>query len=173
MNTIIKTTLFSAFLLNALPSYSQTCNSTVALSTPTNQFTLNTNGTVTDNKTELTWMRCSLGQTWSESDSNCTGTATLHTWEGALVIATKTSFAQQSDWRLPNIKELASIVERRCYSPAINATVFPNTTSSFYWSSSPYANDYNYAWVVYFNYGSGGYNSEGGSPYVRLVRGGQ
>lgn len=168
-----KLTLLTALCLTLSVNAAQTCKSTIAASTPDSRFTT-TADTVTDTQTGLIWMRCSLGQ----SGSDCsTGSVATYTWEAALqapaaVNAGSGTFGQ-SDWRLPNIKELASIVETRCYNPAINTTIFPNTVSSSYWSSSPYAYDSNDAWGVYFYYGYDNRYYKGNSHYVRLVRGGQ
>jgi len=79
------------------------------------------------------------------------------------------------DWRMPTIKELASIVN---YSipdpgPTINTTYFPNTQASYYWSSTTYANYTSYAWIMGFDYGSGGNDVKDDYFYVRAVRGGQ
>lgn len=57
--------------------------------------------------------------------------------------------------------------------PTINKRIFPATVDSFYWSSSPYASNNNYAWGVYFNLGDDNLNNKNDSDYVRLVRGGQ
>lgn len=147
----------------------QTCNDDVTETSPASEFTINGDGTVTHLKTGLVWMQCSLGQTWEAGD--CTGTATTYDWQAALDAAESEEFASETDWRLPNIKELGSIVEMACYSPAINETIFPETQSSFYWSSSPSAY-YSYgAWILSFYSGSDyGYN-KGSDCYVRLVRG--
>jgi hypothetical protein len=172
MNKSIKAALLSILMLIALPSNGQTCNLSITRSTPDNQFTIN-DGTVTDNKTTLTWMRCSLGQAWDAGSSSCTGTASKYNWQNALTAANSTDFAGQNDWRLPNIKELKSIVEQACYLPAINDIIFPNTQSAYYWSSSPGASYDDYAWIVYFLNGSDSYSSKSNNRYVRLVRGGQ
>jgi hypothetical protein len=151
--------------------FAQVCNPNIIANAPDSRYTLNTNGTVLDKKTNLTWMRCTLGQTWS--NNTCTGSAQGYSWQGALQIADSTAFAGFSDWRLPNQKELQSLVENRCYDPAINLTAFPATPSSWAWSSSPYAGSSDGAWVVCF---SNGYGSNDGKYYgyfVRLVRGGQ
>ena len=85
-----------------------------------------------------------------------------------------TGFAGHTDWRLPNKNELESIVERRCWSPAINAGVFPNTPSSRFWSSSPDAYYTYLAWSVDFGRGDVGWGNKGVSArQVRLVRAGQ
>lgn len=127
-------------------------------------------GTTYHKKTGLTWNRCAEGQSWSWDRVNkigtCTGTANTYTWQAALSLAT-------DGWRLPNQKELNSILELARGGPAINATVFPNTPSSSFWSASPYAPDAYRAWSVVFDNGIGGAGDKGYSLAVRLVRGGQ
>ena len=83
--------------------------------TPTSDFTDNQDGTVTHKTTGLTWMRCAMGQTWT--GSVCTGTATTYTYDAAKKLSY--DFAGNSDWRLPNIAELQTIVERGTINPAI------------------------------------------------------
>jgi hypothetical protein len=170
MNNSIKAALLSILMLIALPSNGQTCNPSITQSTPAGQFTIN-DGTVTDNKTTLTWMRCSLGQAWDAGDSSCTGDASGYNWQEALTAAS-TVFAEKGDWRLPNIKELKSIAEQACNSPAINASIFPNT-KNYYWSSSPSASNDGNAWLVNFSNGGDGSSGKSYDRYVRLVRGGQ
>jgi hypothetical protein len=158
-------------LLWANAGIAQVCNPNIIANAPDSRYTLNANGTAVDKKTNLTWMRCSLGQVWS--NNTCTGSAQGYTWQGALQIADTTAFAGFSDWRLPNQKELQSLVENRCYDPSINVTAFPGTQSSWAWSSSPSANDSSSAWVVGFYYGGDDYGGKDYSYFVRLVRGGQ
>ncbi|MCX8521150.1 MAG: DUF1566 domain-containing protein, partial [Rhodoferax sp.] len=68
----------------------------------------NQNGAeVTDRRTGLVWARCSLGQSWN--GSTCTGTASTHTHEQALAQAQTANVGGASGWRLPNVKELASL----------------------------------------------------------------
>ncbi len=58
-------------------------------------------------------------------------------------------------WRLPNVKELGSIgiLDRTRSNPAIDTVAFPATPPTSFWSSSPYASNAPYAWVVDFSYG--------------------
>ena len=80
-------------------------------------------------------------------------------------------------WRLPTVKELEGIVDFGGASPTIDSFYFPNTPSSYVWSSSPYAARSGFAWIVYFRGGSGGgatsVSSLSSTLSVRLVRGGQ
>jgi len=151
------------------------CQAGIPLSTPDSDLIPNNDGTVTHSKTGLMWKVCSEGQAWQPG--NCTGTAGAYTWQAALQIPESLNagggFAGFTDWRLPNIKELASIVELGCYSPAINSKVFPATSSNVCWSDSPLADLSGRAWGVNFNYGYDYYDSRNSTHRVRLVRGGQ
>ena len=84
---------------------------------------------VTDNQTGLIWRRCSEGQSFS--GGTCVGVAANFTHEAALAHA-----RSQTGWRLPNVKELASIVDRTRQNPAIDIAAFPATPCCA-WSSSP------------------------------------
>ncbi|MFO4665545.1 Lcl C-terminal domain-containing protein [Vibrio cholerae] len=167
----------SALLLAANVQASSLCagseNTAITATTPSADFSDNGDGTVTHHTTELIWQRCSLGQSWDGTD--CTGEVTTYTWGDAFAAGAGSTLGGFSDWRLPNKNELASIVEYRCYQPAINNQQFPNTPSAMYWSSSPIARDRYYAWYVnflsgYVSYGDKGYGPHGRYGRVRLVR---
>lgn len=78
-----------------------------------------------------------------------------------------------TDWRLPTIQELISLVDYSRDNPAINTDLFPDTQASYYWSSTTNAYDPSNAWIMSFNYGAvyGYYKDHG--YYVRAVRAGQ
>lgn len=76
----------------------------------------------------------------------------------------------KSDYRLPNIKELMSIADYGRYSPAIDTDFFPNCQSDYYWSSTTYAADTDYAWVVGFDDGLVSYDVKYSHYFVRPVR---
>ncbi|WP_144346215.1 Lcl domain-containing protein [Shewanella xiamenensis] len=146
-------------------------NTAITATTPSADFTDNGDGTVTHHTTGLIWQRCSLGQSWD--GVNCTGEATNFTWKQALAAGAQNTLAGFSDWRLPNKNELTSIVEYRCHGPAINNQQFPNTSSSWYWSSSPYAShSYGARGVDFYSGGVSYYEGYYGG-HVRLVRAGQ
>ncbi len=164
-----------ALALSLVTSLAQavTCRANVpSASNPDSAYTDSGDGTVTHTPTSLIWKRCAEGQTWD--GSTCNGSASGHTWAQALTLASTSSFAGKSDWRLPDYKELSSLVEECRTNPAINDTIFPNTPGSYFWSDSPYANSSNYAWHVNFGIGNAdSYFYRSDSFAVRLVRGGQ
>ena len=146
-------------------------------------YTDNLDGTITDNVTGLMWQKCSNGQGVTDCAS---GTAATYNWYQAAGIADGTSnpdgatnvcgeltLAGQTDWRLPSRIELVSLIDNGIYSPAINATYFPSTISSSYWSSITLASSTSYAWFVYFDYGYSYYDGKTDTVYARCVRGGQ
>lgn len=86
---------------------------------------------VTDTQTGLIWRRCVEGMIWS--GTSCSGTSLLFNHENALVRA-----KAQSGWRLPNIKEISSIHDRK--NPPIDFSIFPGTPrlpTVYFWSSTP------------------------------------
>jgi hypothetical protein len=121
------------------------------------------------------WKVCSERQSWSKQSDNtpsCAGLTSGIFWNKALELATNHTFPAidgYSDWRLPNIKELASLVALDRANPSINSTIFPNTPSNNFQSSSPAAD--NNRWLLQFNVGH--YESsirKNEARRVRLVR---
>lgn len=122
----------------------------------------NNDGTVTDTATGLMWQQFKIEDEVPRS-----------TWEDALIHCESVSYAGYSDWRLPNIKELLSIVNHDAYDPAVDKTVFPNTESYGYWSST--STSIYTALGVDFIYGLVDSYSKTDTNilyYVRAVRGG-
>ena len=133
--------------------------------TPSNLSRNNMTEIVTDSATGLQWQDNAIvkstERSWIDAINYCENTLILGGY---------------SDWRLPNANELLSIADYSRSEPAINNSVFVNTSSTFsnyYWSSTTYANGTDSAWYVYFNYGSSNYYYKTGNYYVRCVRGGQ
>lgn len=157
----------SAALLMAL---GMTAARAACPSVPTaSRFSINIAGDeVTDSKTALVWARCSVGQSWNGSACTGTGTESYLTHQAALQHA-----AAQTGWRLPNVKELSSLMDEGCQNPVIDSAAFPNTPSTWFWSSSPYMSFTGVARGV--DFGDGGVVNGGrGNAYaVRLVRASQ
>jgi len=121
-------------------------------------FIDNGDGTVTDTSTGLMWQRVTASRTY--------------TWEQALSYCENLTHAGYSDWRLPTIKELASLADLRRYNPAIDTAYFPGTAWS-YWSSTTYDYTTSDAWLVSFYDGDEYYTNKSNWYYARAVRGGQ
>ncbi len=119
-------------------------------------FLDNNNGTVTDTTTGLMWQKFEDG--------------TARTWEQSLSYCEGLSLAGFSDWRLPNVKELSSIIDSTRCNPAIDVSFFPNAQSYlWYWTSTSEA--YNGStWLVEFYTGGLSSGDKTLSSYVRCVR---
>jgi hypothetical protein len=128
------------------------------------RFTDNGDGTVTDTCTGLMWQK----ETADVNKNGSIGDEDRPEWVDALKYCERLSFAGHDDWRLPNVRELQSIVDYGRFSPAIDP-VF-GAFSDGYWSSTSIADNPYYAWVVYFNVGD--ISLVQLINYVRAVRGG-
>lgn len=170
----------------SLSAHAQTCsNAAIPESTPTSDFTFYHDGVVTHNTTGLVWKRCLEGQVFSDNntpdnylDDVCTypddsigyPTGWLEVLENVQTMNANGGFASQVDWRMPNIKELQSIVEYCRFDPAINTDVFPGW-SLYAWSSSPVSKPRSY--TVYFGDGRTSDDFRFLGKPVRLVRSGR
>ncbi len=149
------------------------------------RYVVNSNGTVYDKLNDVTWMRCSLGQDWT--GSSCMGRANRYRFSQAEDAAKQAHFANKTDWRLPTMDELQTLVycssgqqreskldengqiakqgrkqldggcEGSYQQPTIFSSVFPNTAVSWYWSASPALGYGDQVWAVYFHNGADSY----------------
>ena len=156
MKSLLLGSLLGVALLVSGVSYAA-CNP--VLTKPTGIYLVHGNGTVTDNETGLMWE---------------VATSAAITWDVALANSVTAITAAYTDWRLPNSKELASLTDKACSSPAINAVVFPGTVSGNYWTSTPVNNagSANSAFTVNFANGSLNVTTKNTANNVRLVRAG-
>ena len=104
-----------------------------------------------------------------EWQDNLEAKTTKLTWKDAKLYCQNLELAGYNDWRLPNIKELQSIVNVSRYNPAIKRD-FKNVTSRDYWSSSQYVFDAEDVWCVFFNSGNARNGTKSNEYYVRCVR---
>ena len=140
---------------------------------PTPRFTDNNNGTVTDNLTGLMWMQN------ADAGNDCGGTDTgTENWATALSSAAACNasggYAGYTDWRLPNVNELLSLIDRGQSSPALPSS-HPFTgvqSSTAYWSSTTFAGGTGNAWYVYLDDGRVITSDKAITLYVWPVRGG-
>jgi len=126
------------------------------------RFTDNGDGTITDNATGLMWV----------ANPTAAGVGGTYTWTDAISACENLSYAGYTDWRLPNVKELHSIVDYGTYNPCIDTTYF-TSTAGLYWSSTTYAYTTSNAWYINFYSGRVFDGAKTSSYYVRPVRGGQ
>ena len=155
---------------------------------PEPRFTDNEDGTVTDNLTGLIWLQnanCAKGTVnWytaidyaaelCDGCINCFGTAS----DCGL-----SDDSEAGDWRLPNVKELQSLIHYGVRNPALPNTAgtgkwseddpFSGVVSSYYWSSTTYAGNPGLAWYVYLYRGYVHRGNKDNNFYVWPVRGGQ
>ncbi len=120
-------------------------------------FKDNGDGTIRDSLTHLTWTKLPL-------------TDSLN-WENALIAAEAYSFAGQSDWRLPNIKELQSINDETLISPSLPLTYFNVGINQKFWASTSLPNQPTRAWYLDTRYGITTYAQKTSKLMVLLVRG--
>lgn len=175
-----RTIIIALLFLMAGTSWA-TCNPDILLTKPDSIYLDNHNGTITDRETGLTWDKCSYGQVWIDntpgdgSDDQCDGSPSGYSWLEAFdaaQLANNAAYRGQSDWRIPNIKELRSLVETSCSAPSINTQIFPGQSQGIYSSSTKSGNHGTGFYIVDFMDGritGYGFNPDE-SYFIRLVR---
>ena len=149
---------------------------------PTPRFTDNGNGAVTDRLTGLVWLKDGICVKFWGSDS---ATVNPRPWaqavQSANLLATGScglnDGSRAGDWRLPNRKELDTLIDLGQSNPAL-PLVCPLRNSAlgiFYWSSTTVADSTinPSAWAVDFFHGLNYFEVKTTNYYVRPVRGGQ
>jgi hypothetical protein len=143
------------------------------------RFVDNNNGTVTDKLTGLIWLK--EGQCTVFFSGDITG-VNRRPWTAAVDSANKLASGYcgladgsvAGEWRLPNVNELSSLLDRG-QAPAlpVDCPLTDSTFADYYWSSTTCANQANSAWVVYYFIGYVYFYQMSDDNYVRCVRGGQ
>lgn len=125
-------------------------------------------GTVLDKRTGLLWQICPAGlgsetaahySTCGMDSGNQNGASTAYTWANALNYCNGTLTKKPpvlpagKTWRLPNINELKSIVDRSQMNPAMDTSILSIGGGDYFWSSSTVASNAAAAWTVNFFYG--------------------
>ena len=162
---------------------------------PALSYTNNNDGTVTDNNTKFMW---EIKLAANDVGGNCADATqanrsvhcvnNTYTWtdggdgdftdpDGTLFTVflaglNNSAFAGFSDWGIPNVKELQSIVDYGTVSPAIDSTFPGATASSFYWSANTDGGvgSSGNAWTVYFGNGFVNGNDKNNRFHARAVR---
>jgi hypothetical protein len=133
---------------------------------PNPRFTDNADGTVTDNLTGLIWLKnanCFGAKTWADALNDCNnlqdGTCGL------------TDNSCAGDWRLPNVRELQSLVDYGRYNPTFQEIhPFLGLVAGRYWSSTTYSMYTPDAWLVNFYFGYVNHDGKSVDFYVWPVR---
>ena len=141
---------------------------------PENRYIVHGDGTVTDTATSLMWLQCLPDQTYTADSSYGTcsgGNNSVYYWEDALENASYYVYASHSDWRIPNIKELESILAFDRLDPPLNSNIFiglanhvktssSSSSSKYYWSSTirPVSNPVNANSVFVVDFDEGGFD---------------
>ena len=121
------------------------------------------NGIIKDNVTGLMWQK-----------ATATGT---YTWQQAVDYCNNLSLGGYTDWYLPTILELSTLVDSSISfpGPTINRSYFPDTVASWYWSSTSPPDAYGTDAASHVDFYDGNvYNYfKAYGLYVRAVRAGQ
>ncbi|PJZ40262.1 hypothetical protein CH370_17275 [Leptospira kmetyi] len=109
-------------------------------------------GTVTDRNTNLLWVKCPFGK----SSTTCAvGVLFVGNVNSAYTNCNNLVYAGRSDWRLPNINELLSLVDHSiAVAPVIPTATFPNFPGAVFWSSTTNPNVLNENLTIDFTNGT-------------------
>lgn len=119
--------------------------------------------TVIDKATGLTWAA-------NGSQAGCNN-GNVIAWAEAIDYALALSFAGFNDWRLPNIKELQSIIDYSRSFPCIYPELSAAANSTAHWTSTTYKTTTTNAWLVYFDNGVCHVTLKLNARHIRCVRG--
>jgi hypothetical protein len=138
---------------------------------PSLRFNDNGDGTATDNLTGLMWLKdggC-FRKSWSTIFNTIKDFNSNPEFYNCLGYT-----ASYTDWRLPNVKELESLVNYGVADSAIwlNSQGFVNTKSSSYWASTTYQGSTNKAWMVDMQRAKRSFMGKSYTYYGWPVRGG-
>ena len=148
----------------------QRCNPDSQISTPTSRFKQTDANDIYDAFTGLVWKRCIEGTTGDFCEN---GSPLFLSWDEAQQHAAieNTSDALNYDaWRIPNIKELQSLIENQCEEPALNPFIFPNLPMEHVWSSTPHPSTLAVGYYIQYQNGIIFYEDGRALKSVHLVK---
>lgn len=122
---------------------------------------------VRDKSTSLIWRRCAEGQTWT--GQTCSGTSTTFLMNSSAFDQAKAQASSSGKaWRVPNVKELASLVDPRVNRPSIDQSIFPGFQTEIYHTATHWTENLVYTWRVWF--AEGGVTRDHWGGKLLLVR---
>lgn len=154
---------------------------------PAPRFTDNSNGTVTDNLTGLIWLKSAncggTGISWTNAFTFTNSLRDGWTGDGSGGDCGLSDGSTAGQWRVPNVRELQSLIHYGYGSPALSNTAgtgkwtegnpFTGVQSDYYWTSTTFVNGPSMAFSVMFNTGFHSYYGKTSPYWVWPVRGGQ
>ena len=133
--------------------YPVRCVRNGAAGSPT--LTDNGNGTVFDRSSGLMWQQAEGGE---------------GNWDEALTFCEDLDLAHYTDWRLPTVKELRSLIDEGRSQPALDTGYFPEAAAAAYWSSTNYIPNAFSVWKVDFRDGIVNSDLRSSLQRIRCVR---
>ncbi len=114
------------------------------------------------------------GLMWQQDTADTNGDAIVDEddrldQQSAVDFCDSLEFAGHSDWRLPTIFELTTIMNFNHFAPVIDSSIF-SCEADYYWSFTWFAGDLFSAWAVDFNHGADHWYDQEETFYVRCVR---
>lgn len=138
-------------------------------------------GTVTDLNTGLTWEQHDDAGGLHDKDA----TFTFDGAQAHIAALNAAAFAGHTDWRAPNVRELATLVDDGRHAPAIAPAFHTGCTAgcslpscsctrgNYFWSSTSFNQNPSFAYFVSFFTGERNVTGKGAPAALRAVRGGR
>lgn len=149
----------------------------------TDNFVTGSHQTVLSKSYNLEWTRCYVVSSTGEAHDTASGCGTTSSpitnftsdWKSALKNCEDLQYAGHEDWRLPNIRELYTLVKREVSTAAskrIDTSHFPLSNDTSYWTSSTQPNNATNAFALEFASGNIETNAKnmGATTFARCVR---
>lgn len=132
-------------------------------------------GIAKDTATGLMWQDDAYTQDEETNYSTRINNGKVGNWNYAKDYCENLTLSGYSDWRLPNIYELVTLLDNTKSNPAYSVDGMQNIVSKIYWSSTPFTvnQNSNDASLVNFEYGNYSGSDKKNSFYIRCVRGKQ
>ena len=154
--TMKKTLLLSVLSMASGVIFAADCLTQHEMDNPDHMYSVadaNVSQTVQDLETNLTWTRCPLGQ--SVQAGLCADDAAVpaktYSWEEALLAAEAANVATYegaSDWRVPSVKELQTIMAPTCKNRAMNELAFPTAANAYIYTATPDTSSTNNVFIM-------------------------
>jgi len=150
-----------------VPKTGEPTDGATGVNFPNPRFTVNA-GTVKDNLTGLSWLKnancANMTRDWATAKTDVISLNTVGKMNSNNCGDTSNGGSHQTDWRLPTLRELHSLIHYGYFSPALSDTagtakwtagnLFDNVQSDYYWSATTFVGFTDLAWVVYMGDGS-------------------